>query len=58
MNEHCDGCGKQFPVLETFFNGRQFLCLTCAAQKSATTMGIGLRQWSGGRCQSLQTAGR
>jgi hypothetical protein len=33
MNEHCDGCGKQTPVLETFFTGSRFLCLECLAEK-------------------------
>jgi hypothetical protein len=51
MNEHCDGCGRQTPVLAIFFNGTQFLCPDCAAQRSTKTMGVSLRQVSGGRLQ-------
>ena len=58
MHEHCDGCGKQTPVLETFFNGWQFLCPECQAQRSPKTMGFGLRQRTEARSPSLQGLGK
>ena len=33
MNEHCDGCGRQTPVLEIVFTGRRFLCENCVHLK-------------------------
>jgi hypothetical protein len=54
MHEHCDGCGKQTPVLTIFFNGRQFLCPECAAQRSPKAMGLGLRHSIEARARPLQ----
>lgn len=39
MNERCDGCGKQVPVMVIAFTGRQFLCPDCLQHKAPTAMG-------------------
>jgi hypothetical protein len=40
MNERCDCCGEETPLLAIVFTGRQYLCPNCLNLKSPTGMGL------------------
>jgi hypothetical protein len=43
MNERCDGCGRQTPVLAIIFTGREYLCAECMERKSPMIIQLSAR---------------